>query len=133
MTSTSDNPLLQHADAGFARPLPGSIAAGRRDLLVAVRGLQTITDADLARPWPWKGGSQEEVRYGFYRISESFELAGTEAAASLRAAGIERGRAADRIAPVTAARWDLQGAPRNRDAAGASEPKARRSTRASAL
>ena len=109
MTISTTDPLAQHADAGFARPLPAPIAAGRRDLLVAVRGLRTITDADLTRPWPWKGGSEEEVRYGFYRIGESFELAGIEAAAQPRTAGIERGRAADRIAPATAARWDLQG------------------------
>jgi hypothetical protein len=77
--------------------------------MAAVHDLRTIGDADLPRPWPWKGGSEEEIRYGFYRIGESLELAGIEAQARIRAAGIERGRAADRIAQATAARWDLQG------------------------
>jgi hypothetical protein len=103
------NPLRELVDPGYARPLPASIETGRRELRAAVRELRTITDADLVRPWPWKGGSEEEVRYGFYRIAESFELAGIQAQAMLRSAGVARGRTADRIAPVTAARWDLQG------------------------
>jgi len=107
--SPATDPLQQLVDPGYARPLPASLATGRRDLLAAVRELRTITDPDLIRSWPWKGGSEEEVRYGFYRISESFELAGIEAQETLRSAGVARGRTADRIAPVTAARWDLQG------------------------
>ena len=109
---TTESPidhLARNVEAAFARPLPDPIAAGRRDLAAAIGELRTITDAELIRPWPWKGGSEEEVRYGFYRIAESFELAGIEAAAQIRTGGVERGRAADRIAPVTAARWDLQG------------------------
>ena len=110
MTSPSPTDhLARNVEAAFARPLPGPIASGRRDLMDVVRELRTIGDADLTRPWLWKGGSEEEVRYGFYRIAESFELAGMEAQTQLRTAGIERGRAADRIAPVTAARWDLRG------------------------
>lgn len=108
-TPTTDDPIARHADPASARPLTPALVAGRRDVLAVVRELQAIKDADLTRPWPWKGGSEEEVRYGFYRVCESFELAGIDAEAALRAAGVERGRAADRIAPVTAARWDLQG------------------------
>ena len=107
--SPAKDPLRQLVDPGYARPLPAALATGRRDLLAAVRELRAITDADLIRPWPWKGGSEEELRYGFYRIAESFELAGIEAQAKLRSAGVARGKTADRIAPVTAARWDLQG------------------------
>jgi len=108
-TPAADDPLLLHTDPGFRRPLPGPLAAGRRDVLAAIADLRAIADAGLTRPWSWIGGSEEELRYGFYRISEAFELAGIEAAAALRAAGTERGRAADRIAPATAARWGLQG------------------------
>ncbi len=108
-TNSPTDHLARNVDVAFARALPGPIAAGRSDLMEALRDLRTITDAELIQPWPWKGGSEEEVRYGFYRIAESFELAGIEAQALLRATGIERGRAADRISPVTAARWDLQG------------------------
>jgi hypothetical protein len=107
--SPAKDPLEQLVDPAYARPLSAALATGRRDLLAAVHELRTITDADLIRSWPWKGGSEEEVRYGFYRIAESFELAGIEAQARLRSAGAARGRTADRIAPVTAARWDLQG------------------------
>lgn len=108
-TPRKDDPMSRHADPASARPIPSALLAGRLDVLGVVRDLQAIMDADLTRPWPWKGGSEEEVRYGFYRIGESFELAGIDAETALRAAGVERGRAAARIAPVTAARWDLQG------------------------
>lgn len=108
-TPASDDPLVLHTDPGFRRPLPGPLTAGRRDVLAAIADLRAIADPELTRPWSWIGGSEEELRYGFYRISESFELAGIEAGAALRAAGRERGRAADRIAPATAARWGLQG------------------------
>jgi hypothetical protein len=77
--------------------------------LAAIADLRGIADAELTRPWSWIGGSEEELRYGFYRISEAFELAGIEAGRALWSGGVERGRAADRIAPSTAARWDLQG------------------------
>jgi hypothetical protein len=107
--SPTKDPLPHLVDPEFERPLPAALATGRRDLLAAVRELRTLTDADLTRSWPWKGGSEEEVRYAFYRIAESFELAGIEAQARNREAGVDRGRAADRIAPATAARWDLQG------------------------
>ena len=50
-----------------------------------------------------------ELRYGFYRIGEAFELAMLDAEAVVRRAGIDRGRAADLIGPATAARWDLHG------------------------
>jgi hypothetical protein len=108
-TPTASDPLVQHTDPVVRRPLPDPLAAGRRDVLAAITDLRTIADADLTRPWPWIGGGDADIRYGFYRISESFELAGIDAAAALRAAGTERGWAADRIAPATAVRWDLQG------------------------
>jgi hypothetical protein len=63
----------------------------------------------MEKPWAWKGDSEYEVRYAFYRISEEFERAGIDAAAALRKAGADRGRAADLIAAATAAQWDLHG------------------------
>ena len=77
--------------------------------MAAVVELRRIPDASLTKPWTWKGGSEEELRYGFYRIGEAFERAGIDADASLRATGTHRGRPADLMAPATAARWDLQG------------------------
>ena len=112
MTSTiTDDPLLQFTDDIPERPIPDALLAARRDSMSAVADLATLTDADMEKFWPWKGdgGGDNELRYGFYRIFEDFERAGIDAAAALRARGLERGRAADLIAPATAARWDLQG------------------------
>jgi hypothetical protein len=108
-TPTAEDALLRFTDAIPERPLPATLHAARRDVLAAVAALRTIPDASLANPWAWKGGSEEEVRYGFYRIGEAFERAGIDAGSRLRSGGSQRGRAADLIAPVTAARWDLQG------------------------
>jgi hypothetical protein len=110
MTSTIENePLVQFTDDIVERPIPGALNAARRDVLAAVHDLATITDADMEKSWAWKGDSEYELRYAFYRISEEFERAGIDAAAVLRTAAVERGRAADLIAPATAARWELHG------------------------
>jgi hypothetical protein len=108
-TSDYADPLLRFTDSSLARPLPAPLLAARDDVLAAIQELRTIPDARLVDAWTWKGGSEEEIRYGFYRIAESFDLAAIDAAAAMRAAGLERGRAADLIAPATTARWDLQG------------------------
>jgi hypothetical protein len=92
-----------------ARPLAPVLADARLDLLAAIDDLRTITDTSLERPWAWTGGSEVELRYGFYRVFEALELAMLDADAAVRRAGIDRGRAADLIAPATAARWDLHG------------------------
>jgi hypothetical protein len=107
--ATAAEPLERYTDPAWTRPIPAALLAARRDVMAAVRDLLTLTDADLATPWFWKGGSEDEIRYGFYRVFEDFERAGIDAEAAVRAAGPDRGRAADLIAPATAARWDLQG------------------------
>ena len=110
MTTATADPLEQYTDPAWARQIPTALLAARREVMAAVRELATLTDTDLVTPWAWKPGpEEEEVRYGFYRIFEDFERAGIDAEAALRATGAERGRAADLIAPATAARWDLQG------------------------
>jgi hypothetical protein len=103
------DPLVEYTSDIPERPIPEALLAARRDLMAAVADLATIRDADLEKAWAWKGDSEEELRYGFYRISEEFERAGIDAAAAIRATGADRGRAAEMIAPATAARWDLQG------------------------
>jgi hypothetical protein len=108
-TPTVDDQLIRYTDATFERPIPAALLAARLDVMAAVAELQKIPDASLTKPWTWKGGSQDEIRYGFYRIGEAFELAAIDAAAGLRSAATQRGRPADLIAPATAARWDLQG------------------------
>ena len=110
MTSTAaTNPLVQFTDDIEPRPIPEALIAARRDVMAAIRELATIRDADLGTFWAWKGDGENELRYGFYRILEDFERAGIDAATALRETGVERGRAAELIAPTTAARWDLQG------------------------
>lgn len=106
---TAADPLVRYTDDIVPRPIPEALVAARRDVMAAVRDLATLTDADLATAWTWKGGAEDEIRYGFYRISETFELAGIDAAVAIRAGGLDRGRAAYLIAPATSARWDLQG------------------------
>lgn len=108
-TETGFELLLRPTDPGFARPMSAALVAARAEVSEAVDALRTIDDADLTRPWAWKGGGEEEIRYGFYRIGERFELAEIEAGAALRSNPAERGRAGDLIAPATAARWDLHG------------------------
>jgi len=107
--STSADPLVQYTQDIEERPIPEALLAARRDVMAAVAALATIPDASLEDAWAWKGDSEVELRYVFYRLLEEFERAGIDAAAALRAVGIDRGKAADVIAPATAARWDLQG------------------------
>jgi hypothetical protein len=107
--STSADPLVQNTQDIQERLIPEALLAARRDVLAAVAELATIRDADLEKVWAWKGDSEIELRYAFYRILEDFERAGIDATTAIRAVNLERGRAADLIAPSTAARWDLQG------------------------
>jgi DinB superfamily len=106
---TTTDPVTRFTADITPRPIPEALLAARRDVMAAVSDLATITDAHLTDAWDWKGGSEEEIRGGFYRIYEALELAGIDAEAAVRAAGSDRGRAADLIAPANAARWELQG------------------------
>jgi hypothetical protein len=108
-TPTATDPLVHYTEDIPERPIPDALPAARRDVMAAVADLATIRDADLEKVWAWKGDSEDEIRYGFYRILEDFERAGIDAAKALRISGVGRGRAAELIAPSTAARWDLQG------------------------
>lgn len=109
MTVTTNDPLTRNTDDAWERPTPAALLAARKDVMATIADLATITDSQLMTPWVWKSGSEDEIRYGFYRIYEDFELAGTDAEAAVRASSHDRGRAAEIIAPATAARWDLHG------------------------
>ena len=92
------------------RPIPTALIAARVEIVAVAERLRNIPDAALGTvPWAWRPDSREELRYGFYRIGELLEVAGIDAAKAARHAGVERGRAADLIAPAVAARWDLDG------------------------
>ena len=104
-----NGPLLQYTDDIAPRPIPAALLAARSDVMAAVRDLSSIKDSDLEKEWAWKGDSEIELRYAFYNVLETFERAGIDAAKALRIDGTGRGRAAELIAPATAAKWDLQG------------------------
>jgi hypothetical protein len=107
-TSTAnDAPLLELTDAGLARPLPAPLRAARAGVVEAALDLLAIPETSLAKPWPWIGGGEEEVRYGAYRAFEAVEQAEVEARAA--ASGTAVTRAARIIAPATTARWELHG------------------------
>jgi hypothetical protein len=106
---TADAPLLRHSDPAWRRPLPAPIVEARRLVAPIAAGILAMPEAALTRPWGWIGGSEEETRYGVYRLSEVLERAEIEARRELARAGVEGGLTAAIIAPADAARWDLHG------------------------
>lgn len=104
-----DAPLLDRTDPSGRRPLPVAILEARRIVRATVDDVLAIPEASLARPWSWIGGSEEEVRYGAYRVHELYERAEVEARRFLAGRERDGGLAADLIAPSGAARWDLHG------------------------
>ena len=109
MTEPIDAPLLARTDPALRRPLPPAIVEARQTLRAIVGDILAIPESALARPWDWIGGSEEEVRYGPYRVQELFERAEIDARRALAASAGHRGLAAELIAPAGAARWDLHG------------------------
>ena len=79
MTTTIDAPFFELTADLPTRPLPSTLATARDDVLAAARDLLAIPEAALPKPWAWKGGSEEEVRYGAYRAAELMEGAELEA------------------------------------------------------
>src|SRR5512147_35445 len=93
-----DAPLLARTDPALRRPLPASIAEARQTLRTVVGDILAIPESSLERPWSWIGGSEEEVRYGPYRVQELFERAEIDARRTLAARAIDAGLATDLIA-----------------------------------
>ena len=108
-TAALDAPLIDHTDDADARPLPVGLLRARTDVIAAATDLLAIPEAALTRPWPWIGGSEEEVRYGAYRAAEALEAAEVEARAGVAEADAGETRAARIVGLATAARWDLHG------------------------
>ena len=109
MTTTIDTPFLELTADLPTRPLPSALATARDDVLAAARDLLAIPEAALPKPWAWKGGSEEEVRYGAYRAAELMEAAELEARRLMAPLEATERRAARLVGPTTAARWDLHG------------------------
>lgn len=109
MITTENATLVRHSDPTWARPLPAAVNDARADLAGIVADIVAIPESALERHWAWTGGSEADVRYGIYRLHESFEQAEIEASRRLRSGGGDAGLAAALIAPSGAARWDLHG------------------------
>ena len=99
--------LVTHAPAATASVSPALLLARSR-LDQAGRDLLAIGDAGLERDWQWRDHGAD-VRYGLFRAIESVETAAAAIEATLESLGSRRSNAARRIAPATAARWDLHG------------------------
>lgn len=104
-----DLPLFEHTRDIEPRPIPDALRRARSQILAAVDDLLAIPEGALPKPWPWKGGSEEEVRYAAYRAGEALEQAEREARRALLHRERREAEAAQIIAPATAARWDLHG------------------------
>lgn len=103
----SDDFLIRHTPEP-ALQIASALVAMRGDLAAATADLRAIPDAALETGWPWRD-DEADVRYGLYRALEAIEEAGAEVARILRGVSATRTPGAERIAPVTIARWDLQG------------------------
>ncbi len=100
-----DGPLFEFTSDVRPVPLAGDVSDARAAVLDTARTLLAIPDAIMDEPWGWERG-EVELRYAFYRCYELLEQA---AAAALAAVGPAQSRAVRLVAPVTAARWELQG------------------------
>src|SRR5256885_2199105 len=79
-------------------------SGGRRTSSARSRG-RGLPSRGKARRWRGDG----DVRYGLFRAIESVEAATADIEAILEATGSRRSTAGLRVAPTTAARWDLHG------------------------
>src|SRR5207237_5682199 len=105
-TPTDLDYLVAHTPAPTASIAPALLKA--RGLFdEAGRQLVGVTDAGLEKAWDWRGDG--DVRYGLFRAIESVEEATADIEAILEATGSRRSKAGLRVAPTTAARWDLHG------------------------
>jgi uncharacterized damage-inducible protein DinB len=104
----TDTLLLRYTKGPTIEVAP-AVQELRSALAGAVADLLAVPDAALEKPWPWRG-EEADVRYGFYRLIEAIAEADAAVARALAEAdGPPRSPAARRIAPATAARWDLHG------------------------
>lgn len=99
--------LVAHSPAPVA-PVTPALLKARAALDTAAREYLGVPDGSLEHAWSWDG-HEADVRYGLFRGIEAVEAATAEIAAILAAAGAGRSNAARRIAPATAARWDIHG------------------------
>jgi uncharacterized damage-inducible protein DinB len=99
--------LVAHSPAPTA-PVSPALLKARGALDTAAAELLAVPDDTLAKGWQWKGHGAD-VRYGLFRAIENVEAAAVAIDHTLDALGLARSTAALRVAPATAARWDLHG------------------------
>jgi hypothetical protein len=99
--------LVAHAPAPVA-PVTPALLKARAALDSAAREYLQTADTVLDHAWDWNG-HEADVRYGLFRGIEAIEAATAEITATLAATGARRPNAALRVAPATAARWDIHG------------------------
>jgi DinB family protein len=101
--------LAAHTPAPIA-PVSPALLRARAALDQAAQEYLAIQDGSLEHPWAWDvpGGEGADVRYGVFRSIEAVEAASAEIGAILESTGgARRSNAALRVAPATAARWDV--------------------------
>jgi len=99
--------LVSHSPAPVA-PVTPALMEARTALDTAAGAYLGVPDGSLEHAWSWDG-HEADVRYGLFRGIEAVEAATAEIGAILAATGAGRSNAARRIAPATAARWDIHG------------------------
>jgi hypothetical protein len=99
--------LSRHRPGPMVEVAP-AVRVARAALSEAASDLLAVPDAALEAEWPWRGEAAD-VRYGLYRIIETLDETAANVARAQSEAGIDRSPAARRIAPATAARWELHG------------------------
>jgi hypothetical protein len=97
--------LIAHSPAPVA-PVTPALLRARSALDAAAREYLAVADDALEHDWDWDGEAAD-VRYGFFRSIEAVEAATADITAILAATGTRRSNAALRVAPATAARWDV--------------------------
>lgn len=105
--------LLSHAPAPVA-PVAPALVRARSALDAASQAYLGIQDGSLEQAWDWDG-HEADIRYGLFRGIEAVEAATAEIGSILAAKGAGRSNAALRIAPATAARWEVHGRLANLD------------------
>jgi hypothetical protein len=85
--------------------MPATLLAARAAVDATLRSLLAVPDGALEKPWPWRGKSDADVRYGLYHLYEHLEKG---QATALRAGG-EVTQAGLVLGQATAALWDLHG------------------------
>jgi hypothetical protein len=102
-----DDFLARHAPHPPLAVDPRLVAA-RESLVAALATLAEVRDADLEKPWPWRG-DEADVRYGLYRPLEALIDIRAAVRPGLPSALTGESAARPLVGEATAARWEVDG------------------------